>query len=179
MKRPVDDEEDEVVVILDLRPLVELLGVLDSEWVEPEGLAQDLEVSRLRLVEVEPEETPAREQLRDLLAAEVHLGAAAIVDDVAGPRRALRERRLDLELLAHERRLAGLRRRILGHDPIVLTFPRAPPLDLRVLAGDDNHPEHSDGELRDVHAGQGNVDRLMLSQLSLFRSAAVAGVARS
>src|SRR6266496_3075732 len=77
----VDDEEDEIVVILDLRPLLEVLRVLDRERVEPEDLAQDLEVIRVRLVEVEPEEAPARQQLRDRLTAEMHLATAAIVDD--------------------------------------------------------------------------------------------------
>ena len=85
-----------------------VLGVLERERVEAEDLAQDREIVFIRLVEVEPEEAPAREQLRDLLATEMHFGAAAIVDDDAGPRRAaLGERRLRLELLAHERRLAG------------------------------------------------------------------------
>jgi hypothetical protein len=32
--RAVDDDEDEVVVDVDLRPLVELLGVLDSKRME-------------------------------------------------------------------------------------------------------------------------------------------------
>jgi len=110
VKRPVDDEEDEVVVVLDLRPLVEVLRVLDRKWVEPEGLAQDLEVSGLRLVEVEPEEPPAREQLRDLLAAEMHLGAAPIVHDVAGVwRAALRGRSLVFEPVAHKSPRTGRR----------------------------------------------------------------------
>jgi hypothetical protein len=38
-----------------------VLGVLDRERVEPEDLAQDLEVVRVRLVEVEPEEASASE----------------------------------------------------------------------------------------------------------------------
>jgi hypothetical protein len=47
-----------VVVVLDLRPLVEMLRVLDRERVEPEDLAQDFEVVRVRLVEVEPKKPP-------------------------------------------------------------------------------------------------------------------------
>jgi hypothetical protein len=44
-----------------------VLGVLERERVEAEDLAQDREIVFIRLVEVEPEEAPAREQLRDLL----------------------------------------------------------------------------------------------------------------
>jgi hypothetical protein len=84
----VNDEEDEVVVIIDLRPLVEVLGVLDRERVEPEDLAQDREIVLVRFVEVEPEEATAREQLDDPLPTEIHLGAAAIVDNDAGRRSA-------------------------------------------------------------------------------------------
>ena len=82
----VDDEEDEVVVVVDLRALAEVLGVLDRERVELEDVAEDLEVVAVGLVEVEPEELPAREQLLDGLAAEVHLAAALVVDDVADRR---------------------------------------------------------------------------------------------
>ena len=79
----VDDDEDEVVVVVDLRPLAEVLRVLDRQRVEPEDVAEDLEVARLRLVEVEPEEAAAREQLLDRLAAELNLAAALLVEDVA------------------------------------------------------------------------------------------------
>ena len=79
----VDDEEDEVVVVVDLRPLAELLGVLDRERVELEDVAQDLEVAGLRFVEVEPEELAAREQPLDRLAAELHPAAARLVDHMA------------------------------------------------------------------------------------------------
>ena len=58
----VDDDEDEVVVVVDLRPLAELLGVLDGQRVELEDVAEDLEVLVVRLVEVEPEELVVCEQ---------------------------------------------------------------------------------------------------------------------
>ena len=53
---PVDDEEDVVVVGLELRPLAEILRVLDRQWMELERLAEDLEVRIVRLLDVEPEE---------------------------------------------------------------------------------------------------------------------------
>ena len=40
----VDDEEDEVVVVVDLRALAEVLRVLDRQRVELEDVAEDLEV---------------------------------------------------------------------------------------------------------------------------------------
>ena len=83
----VDDEEDEVVVVVDLGALPELLGVLDGERVELEDVAEDLEVVRVGLVEIEPEERVAGKQLLDLLAVEVQLLAAAVVDDDARVRR--------------------------------------------------------------------------------------------
>ena len=50
------DEEDVAVVVVDLRPLAEPPRVLERQRVEAELLAQDLEVGRLRRVDVEPEE---------------------------------------------------------------------------------------------------------------------------
>src|SRR5207244_1655134 len=82
----VDDDEDEVVVVVDLRPLVEMLGVLDGKWVEFEDFAKDLEVPRLGLVEVEPEEVATRQQLLDGFAAEMDLRASISADDVADRR---------------------------------------------------------------------------------------------
>src|SRR5207253_2540923 len=78
--RAVDDDEDEVVVALDLRPLVELLGVLDGKRMKLEGVAKDLEVVRIRLIEVEPEETTAGKQPLDRLTSELHLGAATMLN---------------------------------------------------------------------------------------------------
>ena len=77
----VGDEEDEVVVVVDLRALAEVLGILHCERVKLEGLPQDLEVVGLRLMEVKPEELFAREQFLDCLAAEIDFSAAALVDD--------------------------------------------------------------------------------------------------
>jgi hypothetical protein len=79
----VDDEEDELVVVLDLRPLVELLGVFHGKQVELENVAEDLEVTRIRLVEVEPEEVAGGQQLRGLLPTEAELVAPAFMADVA------------------------------------------------------------------------------------------------
>jgi hypothetical protein len=94
--------------------------------VEPEDLAQGREIVLIRPVEVELEEAAAREQLGDRVSAEVHLGAAAIVDDAAGPRRAaFGGWSLCLGPLVRERRLARVaRRRVLSHQPIVLLTTR-------------------------------------------------------
>jgi len=43
VSRPVNDDEDEVVVPLDLRPLIEVLRVLDGKRMKLENLTQDLE----------------------------------------------------------------------------------------------------------------------------------------
>jgi hypothetical protein len=83
----VEDDEDVVVVVVDLRALAELLRVLDRERMEPEDVAQDPVVARVRLVDVEPEEGVAGEQTLDVLAVEAQLLAAAVVDDGAGVRR--------------------------------------------------------------------------------------------
>ena len=58
--RAVDDDEDEVVVLVDLRALAELLRVLDGQRMELEDVAQDLEVVLARLVDIEPEERVRR-----------------------------------------------------------------------------------------------------------------------
>jgi hypothetical protein len=76
-------------------------GLVDSFFpvgkrVEPEDVAQDLEVARLRLGQVEPEEAAAGEQPLDRFAAEVHLPAAAVLDDLPGPRTAPCRRRARL-----------------------------------------------------------------------------------
>jgi hypothetical protein len=56
----VNDEEEKVVVVVDLGALVKVLRVLDRERMEPEDVAQDIEVALRRPVEVEPEEVAAR-----------------------------------------------------------------------------------------------------------------------
>jgi hypothetical protein len=104
----VDDDEDEVVVVVELRPLVELLRILDREWVEFEDVAQDLEVVLARPIEVEPEEAAAREERRHALAIELHFAALSILDDMACPRAAAR-----LGLPRRQGRIACLR--VPGH----------------------------------------------------------------
>ena len=42
----IDDEEDKVVVVVDLRALAEVLRVLDRERMKSEGVAEDVEVGR-------------------------------------------------------------------------------------------------------------------------------------
>jgi hypothetical protein len=79
----VDDEEDEVAVLVELGPLVELLRVFDGQRVEAEGFAQDVEVLGLRPFEVEPEEAAACKELDDRFPAELDLARAAVVADEA------------------------------------------------------------------------------------------------
>ena len=55
----VDDDEDEVVIAVDFRSLVELLGIFEREGMELEDLAQDVEVVCSRVAKVEPEEAAA------------------------------------------------------------------------------------------------------------------------
>jgi hypothetical protein len=83
---PVDDDEDEVVVLVELCSLLELFGVLDGERVELEDLAEDRVVILVWLIEVEPEEPFAGEEFLDVLAVEVQLLVAAVVNDRAGVR---------------------------------------------------------------------------------------------
>jgi hypothetical protein len=78
----IDDDQDEVVVVVELGPLVEVLGVFDRERMKLEHVAEDLKVPLAWLIEVEPEKVAAREQLRDLVTIEANLGAALTVNDV-------------------------------------------------------------------------------------------------
>jgi hypothetical protein len=80
---PVDHEEDVVAVLVELGPLPELLGVLDRERMELEDVPQDLEVVRVGLVEVEPEETTLREELLDRLATEMRQRGVLADDHMA------------------------------------------------------------------------------------------------
>ena len=57
----VDDEEDIVAVLVQLRSLAEVLRILDRERMELEHITQHLEVVRLGLMEVEPEKAAGRE----------------------------------------------------------------------------------------------------------------------
>ena len=61
----VEDDEVVVVVLVDLRPLVPLLRVLDRERVQTELLRGELQIGALRIGDVEPARTVA--QLRELL----------------------------------------------------------------------------------------------------------------
>ena len=78
----IDDDKNEVVVVVELGPLVEVLGVFDRERVKLEHIAEDLKVPLARLIEVEPKKVAAREQPLDRVTIEVDLAAALIVDDV-------------------------------------------------------------------------------------------------
>jgi hypothetical protein len=80
----VDDDEDEVVVVVDLRALAEVLRVLDRERMEAELLSEELEVARAGAVQVEPEELSRREQLLDRLVVEVQLARTVVLEDSAG-----------------------------------------------------------------------------------------------
>ena len=79
-RRPVDDEEDEVVVLLELRALAELLRVLERERVEVENVAQHREVVRLGALEVEPEELAAREPRFDRRSVDPRVRRALAVE---------------------------------------------------------------------------------------------------
>ena len=79
----VDDDEDEVVIAVDFGSLVKLLRVLDGERVELEDVPEDLEIVCSRLVEVEPEELVAGQELPDLIPVEVDLAAPLVVEDMA------------------------------------------------------------------------------------------------
>jgi hypothetical protein len=84
--RAVDDDEREVVIDVDLRALVELLGILDGERMELENLAQDVEVFLGWPAEIEPEEAVAIKKAFDRCAVERHFGRACVVDDLASRR---------------------------------------------------------------------------------------------
>ncbi len=64
-RRPVDDEERDLSVLLDLRPLAEVLGVLDRQRVEPEHVPQEAKLLLARPVDVEPEELAVVERRLD------------------------------------------------------------------------------------------------------------------
>src|SRR5512132_1494548 len=54
--RRLEDDEDVLVVVLDLRSLMWVLSVLDGELVEPEQLLQPPQIAGLRLVDPDPDE---------------------------------------------------------------------------------------------------------------------------
>jgi hypothetical protein len=65
-RRPVDDQEDVVVVGLELGALAEALGVLQRQRVEPEQVPQEGELLGGRPVEVQPKEPPLAQAALDL-----------------------------------------------------------------------------------------------------------------
>jgi hypothetical protein len=79
----VEDEEVEVLVGLDLRPLAEVLRVLHGERVEAEHVAEDFEILLGGTVEVEPEEVAGLEPRLDLGPLDRDLGVAVSVEEVA------------------------------------------------------------------------------------------------
>ena len=52
----LQDDEDVLVVVLDLRSLVRILRVLDGELVQAEQLLQALQLAGLGLVDADPDE---------------------------------------------------------------------------------------------------------------------------
>ena len=52
----LQDDEDVLVVVLDLRSLVRILRVLNGELVQAEQLLQAIEVAGLGLVDADPDE---------------------------------------------------------------------------------------------------------------------------
>src|SRR2546423_11513194 len=69
----VDDDRDEVVVVLDLRPLVELHGVLDRERVDLEYLAEQGEHLVVDALQVQPEQPVGFQGQLDVGASELVL----------------------------------------------------------------------------------------------------------
>jgi hypothetical protein len=88
VRSAVDDDEDKVVVLVELRSLRKLFGIFDCEWVKLEDVSQDLKVGVRRLVEIEPEEVATREQPLGSAAVEAELVASLTAGDVTN-RRAL------------------------------------------------------------------------------------------
>jgi hypothetical protein len=71
----VGDDRDEVVVVLDLRPLVEFLDVLHRERVDLEDLAQQDEHLVVGALQVQPEQPVRFEGQFDVRASELVLQA--------------------------------------------------------------------------------------------------------
>jgi hypothetical protein len=80
--RAVEHEEGEVVVVLELRALAEVLRILEREWMEPEDVAQKLEVIFGRIVQVEPEELAARQARLDGYAVVAGLDRTVAIDQL-------------------------------------------------------------------------------------------------
>ena len=56
-----------MLVVVELRPLAEVLGVLQGEWMEVEDLAEPFDVIGARRGEVEPEELVLGQELPQVL----------------------------------------------------------------------------------------------------------------
>jgi hypothetical protein len=67
----VDDKEDEVVIVVELRPLAKVLRILEGERMELKDITQYGEVLILWCWEVYPEEAAAREQTLEIVPNEV------------------------------------------------------------------------------------------------------------
>ena len=98
----VDHDENEVVIFVELGALRELLRVLDGERMELEDVAENRVVGLVRLIDVDPEEGVAGEELLHVLRLKWHLFAATVVNDGAGVRR----------------RASAVRRRVLRRAPL-------------------------------------------------------------
>ena len=91
--RPAEhDEEREVAVVLQLRPLAELHRVFDRKRMKPEELAQTPEVLRRGVDEVEPEEIAGVESLADRVAADRFDDAAVALDECGHSQRRQRKK---------------------------------------------------------------------------------------
>ena len=69
--RPVEDDEHARAVVVELRALVELLGVLDGEVGDLQQRAERVEIGVAGRVEVQPEELPALVERADLVEVDV------------------------------------------------------------------------------------------------------------
>jgi hypothetical protein len=90
----VHDEEGEVLVVLALGPLPEVRRVLERERVEPERLAEDLDIGRARAVDVEPEEPALSKPPLEGLSVEGEGRGARQVEEVRRQSQRFQERGL-------------------------------------------------------------------------------------
>jgi hypothetical protein len=80
----VDDKEDEVVIVVELRPLTKVLGVLEGERMELEDITEYGEVLILWCREVDPEEAAACEQPLEIVPNEVQFANLFFMYYMAG-----------------------------------------------------------------------------------------------
>jgi hypothetical protein len=79
---PEEHDRDEVVVVLDLRPLAELGRVLEGDRVDGEHVAQQRDRLLAGVVQVQPEDVVVVQRLLDVIRLEVVVGAAVDPDQV-------------------------------------------------------------------------------------------------